>query len=158
MRKAAKVLYDTKSRRAARDLWVYFGSKTARAKSPDGIDDLEAVMITPTHLKDLRNAHLSIIWRRAEEYLRSARQITFIGYSLPGDDLHVKYLLKRAIETRARGLPPPSIVVVDKGHAATSTVRRNYERFFGRSLVSYHGEGFDKWATRLEPPGMMTGV
>ena len=148
MQKAAGILFQTPAQRAASDLRSLFRHKKPHGRIPDTFDDLEPVLVTPTHLKDLRNPHLARIWRRAEECLRGARRIVFIGYSLPGDDLHVKYLFKRAMETRAPGTEPPSIVVVDKGDARTSEVRRNYERFFGRRAVRFHGEGFDKWVTR----------
>lgn len=148
MRKSVGVLFNTDTQQAAADLWSLFQHKIADPQVADTFDDLEPVMITPTHLKDLRNPHLARIWRRAEECLRGAKRITFIGYSLPSDDLHVKYLFKRAMETRAPNLPPPRIVVIDKGKR-TGEVRRNYERFFGRDAVEYHGEGFDAWAGRL---------
>jgi hypothetical protein len=145
MQKAVGVLFRSRPERAAANLRNFFRHKTSYGHIPEEFDDLEPVLITPTHLKDLRNPHLAGIWRRAEECLRGARRITFIGYSLPGDDLHVKYLLKRAMETRPRGAPPPRIEVVDKGRAATSAVRRSYERFFGTPLVRFHGAGFDAW-------------
>jgi hypothetical protein len=149
MRKAAGILFQNDTQRAASDLSAVFEHKTSAGHIPETFDDLEPVLITPTHLKDLRNPHLARIWRRAEECLRAAKRITFIGYSLPSDDLHVKYLFKRAMETRAPNLPPPSIVVVDKGNPRTSQVRRNYERYFGKQSVKYCGEGFDAWAARL---------
>ena len=58
-----------------------------------GPESLAPVLITPTHLKDMRNYHLARIWRAAETALREARRVLFIGYSLPGDDLHIKYSL-----------------------------------------------------------------
>jgi hypothetical protein len=151
MRKAVGLLFRTPAEREAGDLWRFFRPRTGSGRIPDEKHDLESVLITPTHLKDLRNPHIARIWRRAEECLRTARRITFIGYSLPGDDLHVKYLLKRALQTRPQGAPPPRIVVVDKGDARSSPVRASYERFFGKKLVRYHGEGFEAWLDRLRP-------
>jgi hypothetical protein len=142
MQKAAGILFHTPEQQRAANLHNVFG------EVPETIDDLEPVLVTPTHIKDLRNSHLARIWRRAEECLRGAERITFIGYSLPGDDLHVKYLFKRAMETRPPGTPPPAIVVVDKGNPRTSQVRANYERFFGKDCVRYHGEGFDAWVKK----------
>jgi hypothetical protein len=141
MQKAAGVLFRTRSQRQAGNLGRFY----RRNVLPEAIDDLESVLITPTHLKDLRNSHLARIWRSAEECLRKAERITFVGYSLPGDDLHVKYLFKRAMETRLTETRSPRIVVVDKGNRRKSQARANYERFFGKRNVSFHGEGFDKW-------------
>lgn len=117
----------------------------------ESIGNLQPVMVTPTHLKDLRNVHLAGVWRRAEEAVRAARRITFIGYSLPGDDLHVKYLFKRAIQTR-RGAAGPRIVVVDlaKGRKPTA-VEERYRRFFGPD-VAYYRKGFARYvAEEIRP-------
>ena len=126
-----------------------FGFFDQRSNMPDPeaeIAALEPVLITPTHLKDLRNYHLSTIWRIAEEALRRASRITFIGYSLPGDDLHIKYLFKRAIETRYMD-EPPVIVVVDYHNQLRepegSQVEANYRRFFGK--IEFHPDGFDAY-------------
>jgi hypothetical protein len=145
LRKAVELLFRTRPENRARlaDLPSYRGGRTM-VKHHEAVGDLEPVMVTPTQLKDLRNPHLGRIWRRAEECLRSARKVTFIGYSLPGDDLHVKYLFKRSFQTRPRGTQSPEIHVVDKD-SPTSTVRSNYERFFGQRNVRYFGDGFDAW-------------
>jgi hypothetical protein len=156
MLKAARLVFKD-ARDSAADLRRYFRAKTGPGQVAEVVDDLEAVLITPTHLKDLRNAHVARIWRTAEERLREARRITFIGYSLPGDDLHVKYLFKRALETRPAGTPPPRIVVVDKGNQRTSEVRRNYERFFGSRIVRFHGDGFDEWLATHGPAPARAG-
>jgi hypothetical protein len=148
MQKAIGILFRTHAERDAANLRSFFQAKAGQLRIGESIADLDPVMITPTHLKDLRNPHLARVWRRAEECLRGARRITFIGYSLPGDDLHVKYLFKRALQTRAAGAPLPRIVVVGKGPARYSQMRANYEHFFGKELVRYHGEGFDAWSRR----------
>ena len=126
------------------DLNSYYDEGPTHFDEP--ITDLEPILITPTHLKDMRNIHLGMLWRKAEQWLRQARQVTFIGYSLPADDLHIKFLLKRALETR-RHEARPSIVIVDfaKGHDRTP-VQDNYERFFG-SDVQYYRRGFEKYVT-----------
>jgi hypothetical protein len=50
------------------------------------------VMITPTQKKDYRNPHIAQVWYRAEELLRSASEVVFVGYSMPSDDVEVVYL------------------------------------------------------------------
>jgi len=124
------------------DLNSYYEKGPTKFDEPT--TDLEPILITPTHLKDMRNIHLGMLWRKAEQWLRQARRVTFIGYSLPADDLHIKFLLKRAFETR-RHDKRPSIVVVDfaKGTKRTQ-VQDNYERFFG-SDIQYHRKGFDDY-------------
>jgi len=140
-------------RHAAERVGDMFGFFDQRSIVPDPeaeIAALEPVLVTPTHLKDLRNYHLSVIWRAAEESLRRARRITFIGYSMPGDDLHIKYLFKRALETRYLN-EPPEIVVVDRHNPQRepegSQVEANYRRFFGH--IEFHPDGFDDYINQL---------
>jgi len=114
----------------------------------------EPILVTPTHLKDLRNYHLAQLWRKAEQELRQADKITFIGYSMPGDDMHIKYLFKRALRTRKGD--PPKIVVVDwvdpverrrlKRKKQKPEVQLAYERFFGAKDLKFHNIGFKVWA------------
>ena len=110
------------------------------------LKDLQPILVTPTHLKDLSNVHLAILWRRAEQALRRARQLTFIGYSLPGDDLHIKYLFKRALETHPEGEHPQVTVVDNDPGGANGWARKTYERFFGAENVTYHSKGFNAYA------------
>ncbi len=104
--------------------------------------ELRPVMITPTHMKDLRDPHVARVWRAAESVLWRADSVAFIGYSLPGDDIHVKYLFKRALSTRPDG-SRPRIVVVNPDAAAVE----NYERFFGR--IDDHHADFEEFAAGL---------
>lgn len=155
--KAAGILYQRAGDERIGDLYGLFDRRATggQGSTVTAIRDFHPILVTPTQLKDLRNPHLARIWQKAERILRSARTITFIGYSLPGDDLHVKYLFKRAIETRTSGMKPLRIAVVDKGDQETSQVKRNYERFFGKRLVTYFGDGFDAWLDKhfSPPPG-----
>lgn len=133
------------------DMFGFFDQRTNMTDPEAEIAALEPVLITPTHLKDLRNYHLSTIWRAAEEALRRASHITFIGYSLPGDDLHIKYLFKHAIETRYVD-DPPKIVVVDYHNQSRepegSQVEANYRRFFGQ--IEFHPNGFDAYMDAID--------
>lgn len=146
---------------------IYGGLTKAisRLFSPHGLDDIyqhatdwQAILVTPTHLKDLRNYHLAQLWRKAEQHLREAEEVTFIGYSMPGDDIHIKYLFKRAFGTRAANLARcPEIVVVDwvppeqRGDVGKSVVQENYERLFGSEQVDYYNEGFAEYVRQHLP-------
>ena len=155
LRKAIGALFSDQRAELAADLFQFFERRGGATPAGDSERDLEPILVTPTHLKDLRDPHLARIWRRAEEVVRQARRITFIGYSLPGDDVHVKYLFKRALATRPTGVEPPRIVVVDKcDDPEDSEVRANYETFFGKKLVTYHADGFDAF---VEEPGGLSG-
>lgn len=139
MAKEVERLYDDALHVYLRDLRT--GSEITLPRA-----ELRPLMITPTHLKDMRNPHVAAIWRRAASVVRRARRLTFVGYSLPGDDIHVKYLFKRALVTRPEG-PLPEIVVVNPDPA----VLDNYERFFGD--VSEHHVGFEAFAAGLSGRG-----
>ena len=129
--------------KASHDLRKFFKAR------PPG---LEPIMVTPTHLKDLRNVHVVNLWRQAEQVLRDATSITFIGYSLPGDDLHIKYLFKRALQSRTGR--PPRMTVVNHARPANGKkgekpeVIRTYERFLG-SRVEAHLDGFEPWVQNV---------
>ena len=141
--KSVRLIFDRRVR--ALDLKNYY-ERNPYTLFDEPTRDLEPILITPTHLKDMRNVHLAMLWRKAEQLLRDARKVTFIGYSLPSDDLHVKFLLNRAFETRKHD-KHPSIVVVDFARGRKRTqVQENYERFFGRN-VTYYRHGFDKYVT-----------
>lgn len=130
LKKAVGVIYGL-------DLDSYYQRGQTPFEEP--VSNLEPILVTPTHLKDLRNPHLAGVWRKAETALRKAERVVFIGYSLPGDDLHIKYLLKRAIETNLSG-HPPEIVAVDP----SQEVLANFRRFFG-GRVTCHPIGFGQY-------------
>ncbi|HSR67624.1 MAG TPA: SIR2 family protein [Acidobacteriota bacterium] len=107
------------------------------------VSALEPILVTPTHLKDLRNPHLAGIWRKAEMALRQAKRVIFIGYSLPGDDMHIKYLLKRSLETNPHRRRA-EIVVVNPSKWDQS----NFRKFFGDQVVS-HQMGFADYVNNV---------
>lgn len=54
------------------------------------------IIVAPTYNKNIRNNHLRRVWHQAEQVLREANHIYFIGYSLPENDVHVAYMLMRS--------------------------------------------------------------
>ena len=63
---------------------------------------LEPLLISPTFLKELKDTHIQMIWHNAYVDLCEAKEVVFIGYSLPEADYHVRTLLKRAIRRDAK--------------------------------------------------------
>ena len=142
LNKAIARLFDEKSERVL-DIKSYYGDSQP-GQFAEWKRDLAPILITPTHLKDLRNAYLAELWRKAETALRQAQRVTFIGYSLPPDDIHLKYMMKRAMETSEQR---PEIVVVDysdKPEGQRTAVEDNYRRFFG-TVKRYYRKGFEKY-------------
>ena len=63
---------------------------------------LRSVMVTPSVVRDVRDANLLSIWNAAMEDLRRASEWILIGYSLPSEDIAIRSLLLRAYHTRSR--------------------------------------------------------
>jgi NAD-dependent SIR2 family protein deacetylase len=109
---------------------------------------LKSVMITPTHLKDYRNPHISNVWYNAERALKKANKVFIIGYSLPEDDVEVIYLLKRGLSH----LSSEKITVVEYSKREVSMqnheVGRRYRSLFGENLV-WSTKGFEELVENL---------
>ena len=101
---------------------------------------LDPVLITPTALKERPYVQLSYLWLLAEEEVRKAGKVVFIGYSLPAEDIHMKYLFKRALTNNEYG-DQLEIHVVNKTQARESRTLHRYQRLFGPK-VKYFGGGF----------------
>ncbi len=54
------------------------------------------LLIAPTYYKNF-NRYAKMIWHRIEKVLISARKLIFCGYSFPEADLHIRFLLRKAI-------------------------------------------------------------
>lgn len=80
-----------------------------------GFAPLHVHIVSPSMVRDVRDANLLGVWRSALEYLRRADEWYLIGYSLPPEDLAIRSLLLRAYTGRRE---PPRVTVVQKGTAA----------------------------------------
>lgn len=88
---------------------------------------LEPLMVPPTWRKDYDNRVLVNIWSEAEERLRHARSIVFLGYSLPKVDEKIRDLFNKALYNRG-GKPWDEVVVVNK---SADRLLPNYKKVFG---------------------------
>ena len=108
------------------------------------------VMISPTHLKDYRNPHISLVWYQADRALRKASRVIIAGYSMPWDDVDVIYLFKRSLGD----LPASAITVVEwdeaRRPARQHPVGQNYCTIFGDG-IDWHPEGFAEFSTNWRP-------
>ena len=102
------------------------------------------VMITPTQKKDYRNPHIAQVWYKAEELLRSATSVVFVGYSMPADDVEVVYLLKRGLAHL--GSSEITVVEFDEKNRSVddNEVGQRYQSIFG-SGIQWHTCGFANW-------------
>lgn len=81
---------------------------------------------------------------KAEELLRKADRVIFIGYSLSDEDAHFRYRVKRSLY---RIENPVDIVVVDKTldeEKRPTIIEKNYWHFFGP--VDYRPVGFSAFS------------
>ena len=76
-------------------------------------------MVTPSRVRDIRDSTLLEIWRQAIEFLRTADQWVFAGYSFPREDVAIRSLILRA----ARGRDAPRHLSVIQ-HGASAEVRK----------------------------------
>ncbi|MBM4056148.1 MAG: hypothetical protein FJ264_16065 [Planctomycetes bacterium] len=110
----------------------------------DCSSNLMPVLITPTHLKDYRNPHISQVWYNAEKTLRKSQRVIIIGYSLPEDDVDVIYLLKRGLAH----LSAENITVVEYDNnqrdISEHPVGLRYRTLFGNNF-NWKTGGFEDW-------------
>lgn len=113
---------------------------------------INPILITPTYVKDYENPHVDNVWKQAEEKLKEADRVVFIGYSLPTDDVEVAMLLKRGLEHLDR----KKITVVEYVHGddAKPTNERTpltghptgnrFRSLFGQE-IDWQTTGFQGW-------------
>lgn len=111
---------------------------------------LRPLLVAPSHLKDYRNPHLAQVWHEAQQVLRQASRVIFVGYSMPDDDVEVVYLVKRSL---GHIRDPKQITVVEYCGANTMipasehAVGRRYRTLFGD--IDWHAGGLDQWLATI---------
>jgi len=86
------------------------------AECPDCQGEPWHVLVPPVKNKQYDDRALQQVWNRAEEILRSAREIVFAGYSLPPTDKLIRGILR---ECRDSG-NPQKVFVVDQNAASVA--------------------------------------
>lgn len=91
---------------------------------------LQAQILSPSYVRDMREPNLVSVWNSALNELRAADRWIIVGYSFPDEDLAVRALFTRAYGSRNR---TPEIVVVQRDKQAY--VR--YRAFFDAKSLKY---------------------
>jgi hypothetical protein len=126
------------------------------AFTPDGAQcsvcgrQLLPLLVAPSHLKDYRNPHLSLVWYEAQRMLRQATKVVFIGYSLPDDDVEVVYLLKRSLAHIQSSSDITVVEYCSENQAIQlmdHPVGRRYHTLFGD--VKWYAGGLDAWLATI---------
>jgi hypothetical protein len=82
--------------------WAFPGRRGRRLAAYDSYDTvrragLVPLLIPPTWRKDFGYSHLDQVWTAAIGALRTATRIIVIGFSIPANDLHFRYLLSAGL-------------------------------------------------------------
>ena len=80
---------------------------------------------------------LSIIWEAAFETLRKAKQVVFIGFSLPESDRSASFLFSEAI--------PESVPVIVVGKTECAKLRSRYQAVLPGRKLSFRWGGAAEW-------------
>lgn len=113
------------------------GERTLGASCHCGHQPLRTELVTPSFVREVRDRSLLSIWKSAGEALRLADEWTFIGYSLPPEDVAIRSLLVRSF--LGHGARSPKVRVVDR----TDQVGLRYRMMFPGSKYTVDGlEGF----------------
>ena len=88
----------------------YYSTKSDPSTCHCGHFPLVPVIVSPSYVRDVRNADLLYLWKNALEYLRTANRWVLVGYSLPPEDLAIRSMLMRAYRARNGSLPTVEVV------------------------------------------------
>lgn len=106
---------------------LLFGMKDKNSSKQDGFD--EPFMQFPTYAKEIEQEQLVQIWSLASQALEECSEISFVGYSLPSSDTHVRALL---LPLRNRVKSNKVKVKIITGKEYKETIER-WKKFFGET-------------------------
>ncbi len=100
---------------------------------------IRTVLVAPSLVRDIRDSNLLQIWKSAIEAIRTADELTFIGYSLPAEDLAIKSVIMRGLNGRPNR-KPLKVEVVQNDLMS----EQNYYNLFGKD-ITYHSKGLAEY-------------
>jgi hypothetical protein len=105
-----------------------------------------AMIVPPTFEDAYDNPHFTRIYLKADDVLRRASKVFFVGYSLSDADISLKYLFKRALYSPSSRLRPEISVI---SYNPSETLTDRYYRLFGRDVEIFSG-GFSDLAKNVQ--------
>lgn len=109
-----------------------------------GYGPLTVPIVAPSMLQSIAVPTVNAVWGSSLEALRSARRWTFVGYSLPNEDIAIRALLMRAYRNR-EARPEVDVVLYNDGSVPSTLAYENeksrYEFMFPKCRVSPEGFG-----------------
>jgi len=118
---------------------------------------LQAALVMPTFLKDLRNFQIKLVWQNAAVELMEATKIVFIGYSLPHADFEFRQLLSRMVRKSAK-----IHVVLLRGSEENQQRAYNdavwrYRQFFSGHEPTFDFDGVEAYVDELTAHSITEG-
>lgn len=108
----------------------------------------QPLLIPPTRMKAYDNARLMQVWVKAEEILRRAEKVVFVGYSLPESDAHVRYLLAKSLHRKSSGKPQVIAITQKRTSKVPSAAHKRFLRLFKHPRV--YEIGFSEFVNDLD--------
>jgi NAD-dependent SIR2 family protein deacetylase len=112
----------------------------------------EPLLITPSMIKRYDNHFVRQIWSSAEESIRRADELVFIGYSLSNADYYIKYIINRAValnKNKNKNDGQLKVLVVTRQNAGEGNeTEKRYCRFFG-DKVDFYRKGFERYVNSI---------
>jgi hypothetical protein len=117
----------------------------AKRKCPDDHTELQEFLFPPTKERIEVHSHWIRLQHEADQLLRRADKVIFIGFSLSEDDAHFRFKLKKHLH---RPVNPVYVQVVDRKKndfdIATDRLAWNYWQYFG--AIDYRSSGFKEFS------------
>ena len=89
---------------------------------------LEAVVVAPTLMDWAEPPFLEQLWTTAEQLIAECSRLVFVGYSLPEQDLDVRFHIIRGL---ARRTSPAQILVIVKQHQGIGDEKQRFTSMLG---------------------------
>lgn len=102
---------------------------------------LQNVIIAPSYYKRFSVPQLHDVWNKCFHRIKEAQVVNFIGYSFPPGDIHIIYLIKKAI-LAGHEIPQINIITPDPRGA----VLKRCEKMFAN--YHYYKMSFDQYFKR----------
>ena len=100
-------------------------------------------------MRNCLGSQLSVVWKLAHERLLAAKNVVFIGYSLPQTDLASRTLFRETLMSRAR--PQVQIVNLARNDTCMDRIKVSYRSLFGTLPdTNFDFDGASAWTERLQ--------
>jgi hypothetical protein len=84
-------------------------------------------IIIPSKDQDYGNKYFKNVFLKSANKLREARSLVFIGYSIPDEDVIIKFLLKNFVDISNQ---EKEIIIIDRNHESAENIKRKVTEIF----------------------------